>query len=76
MIVQGHIIETIEAYEAKQQEIADRLGIKERYAGRPNNPDIKMLDGRYFLPDELGLDAMDTSTDVPTFKKNYFEIIE
>lgn len=76
MIVKGHIISTIEAYETKQKEIADRKGLTCRWAGRPNNPDIKMLDGNYFLPDELGLDTMDTSTDVPTFKKKDLDIIQ
>lgn len=76
MIVAGHLLDTIEDYESKQNEIAIRKGIDCRWAGRHGKPDIRTLDGKYFCPDELGLDTMNTGTDVPTFKKNDIDIIE
>lgn len=76
MIVAGHILDTIPEYEAKQNEIAIRKSIYCRWSGRPNQPDIKTLTGQYFCPDELGLDSMNTDTDVPIFKKNDIDLIQ
>jgi len=65
MSYKGYIVDTIEAYELKQAEIANIIGLAQgvRYAGRIDDngnikPDIILIDGRFAIPYEQGTDTI------------------
>jgi len=63
--MKGYIVDTIEAYEIKQAELANITGLGKgvRYAGRTDNngnviADIVLIDGRFAIPYEQGKDTI------------------
>lgn len=58
----GWVVKSLEDYEVKQQEQAELIEIKGRYAGRVIKgvviPDVTLINGNYFIPsiDSTGTD--------------------
>ena len=44
------IVNTVQEFEVKQQELVELLGINCRYAGGFENPDIRLKNGKFAIP--------------------------
>ena len=49
-MIRAIIVNTVKEFETKQQEIVDLLGIKCRYSGRFEIPDIRLKNGNFAIP--------------------------